>query len=176
MFGQSINRLLGVGFILVLVAGGAAAQQTVYKWVDEEGVVHFGEAPPDGVSAERITTSAAPTPAPPVAAPPAKKVETPQQDVPPVSSPPVAVAMPASDMTLAELDQRCDEAREARIAPLRSAEIKRCKEQPRADPGFCERHNADFGEGGRTTSGAMRPRMFDDLPECVEAKQKRNQQ
>ena len=29
--------------------------------------------------------------------------------------------------------------------------------------------NADFGDGGRTVSGSIRPRMFDDLPECVEA-------
>jgi hypothetical protein len=57
------------------------------------------------------------------------------------------------------------------IAPLREAAIEECKQDKREDPAFCERFNADFGEGGRTVSGAIRPRMFDDLPECVEAQE-----
>ena len=79
-----------------------------------------------------------------------------------------------SKMTLAELDQRCDVAREKKIAPLREAEIKKCKQDKRNDPAWCERFNADFGEGGRTVSGTIRPRMFDDLPECVDALKERN--
>jgi hypothetical protein len=55
------------------------------------------------------------------------------------------------------------------IAPLREAEIAKCKQDKREDPVFCERFNADFGEGGRTVSGGIRPRMFDDLPECMDA-------
>jgi hypothetical protein len=72
-------------------------------------------------------------------------------------------------LSIADLDLRCDEAREKMIAPLREAEIAKCKQDKREDPAFCERFNADFGEGGRTVSGAMRPRMFDDLPQCLEA-------
>lgn len=81
---------------------------------------------------------------------------------------------PVADMTLAQLDQRCEAAREARIAPLREAEIENCKAQPKNDPEFCDRHNADFGDGGRNVNGSVRPRMFDDLPEWVEALQERN--
>ena len=77
-------------------------------------------------------------------------------------------------MTQAELDARCEAAREAKIAPLREAEIENCKADRRNDPAFCESFNADFGEGGRTVTGALRPRMFDDLPECVEALEMRN--
>ena len=169
---------LGTLFVLVLLAGGATAQQTVYKWVDEDGVVHFGESAPAGVEAERITTTAAPqtvpSPAPSRAARVARPPEAPQSEKPPVAAKPVAATTPVADMTLAELDQRCEDAREAKIAPMRAAEIERCKAQPRNDPAFCERFNADFGEGGRNVNGTIRPRMFDDLPECVEALQERH--
>ena len=94
--------------------------------------------------------------------------------MPPVESAPAAPPTPVSEMSLAELDQRCEVAREAKIAPLRAAEIERCKSQPRSDPAWCERHNADFGDGGRNVNGTFRPRMFNDLPECVEAMQERN--
>lgn len=43
-------RLLGLVVVLVLVA--AFAQ--VYKWVDEEGVVHYGDSPPEDVESEAI--------------------------------------------------------------------------------------------------------------------------
>jgi len=175
MLARNIVSLLGICLVLTFVAGGTFAQQTVYKWVDEDGVVHFGDAPPEGVTAERITTSAAPqSPAPAATVPAVKEVAAPPPDVPAAVSPPAVVATPIAEMSLADLDNRCNEAREIKIAPLRSAEIERCKEQPRTDPAFCERSNADFGEGGRTITGAVRPRMFDDLPECVEALQERN--
>jgi len=165
--------LAGVCFILAVLTEAANAQQTLYKWVDEDGVVHFEESPPEGVNAERIITTAAPQDVAPKvpSATPAPPPPRPQQ--PTDASRPVAAAS-VSDMTLAQLDQRCEAAREAKIAPLREAEIEKCKAQPRNDPAFCERHNADFGEGGRNVNGTVRPRMFDDLPECVEALQERN--
>jgi len=158
---------------------GATAQQTVYKWVGEDGVVHFGESPPEGVEAERITTDTPPPSPPPLPAPTAAEsgVEAPvsaQTAEPATTTVPVVVSTPLAGMTLAELDGRCEEAREAKIAPLRDAEIEHCKAQPRSDPAFCESHNADFGDGGRTVSGTIRPRMFDNLPACVEALQERN--
>ncbi len=77
-------------------------------------------------------------------------------------------------MSVPDLDLRCDEAREEMIAPLRETAIAECKQDKRRDPEWCERFNADFGEGGRTESGSIRPRMFDDLPECIEALEEKN--
>jgi hypothetical protein len=77
-------------------------------------------------------------------------------------------------MSVADLDLRCEEAREKMITPLREAEIAKCKQDKRNDPAFCERFNADYGDGGRNINGSIRPRMFDDLPECVEALQEKN--
>ena len=174
MITRSIGRMVAMCIALMFLAVGAGAQQTVYKWVGEDGVVHFGETPPEGVTAERITTSAPPQSVPSAPAPRAEEVESPQPKIAKTASLPTAVAPAITDLSLAELDKRCDDAREAKIAPLRAAEIESCKAQPRNDPAFCESHNADFGDGGRTVSGTIRPRMFDDLPECVEALQERN--
>ena len=162
----------------MLVSASVSAQQVVYKWTDEDGVVHFGESPPAGVQAERIVTSPAPTaPAAPVPAqaPRAESapetVAVPQENAPPLATKPVET--PISEMSLAELDARCEAEREKLIAPLRQAEIERCQAQPRTDPQACVRMNADFGEPVRTTSGSMTPRMFHDIPPCLDAHNER---
>lgn len=73
------------------------------------------------------------------------------------------------------LNKQCEAARERMIAPLREAEIEKCKKNKRADPKFCERFYADFGQGGRAADGTIILRMFDDLPECVAAFEARRQ-
>ena len=168
---------LVLGLTAALTCGAAFSQQTVYKWTDEDGVVHFGEQPPAGVDAERITTAAGPERPPPAPAPAMAmpEAEADEPAVNPRDDPvPAAEVTSVADLSLQELDARCERAREAKIAPLRAAEIESCKRDTRNDPAWCESFNADFGEGGRTVTGAIRPRMFDDLPECVEALDERN--
>ena len=87
---------------------------------------------------------------------------------------PILAAEDASAL-LARLEQQCEAAREARIAPLRAAEIAKCKADKRADPGYCERFWADLGNGHKNANGAWVPRMFDDLPECVAADEARRE-
>lgn len=79
----------------------------------------------------------------------------------------------ATDETIEALEQRCEAAREAKIKPLREAEIAKCKADRRNDPAFCERYWRDYGDAGRTVDGRFRPRLFDDLPECVAAREAR---
>jgi hypothetical protein len=175
---KRIIRTSAILFAWFLVSASVSAQQVVYKWTDEDGVVHFGEAPPAGVQAERIVTSAAPavpaTPAPPPETPAAEGPEPaarPQAEVPPLAG--AADERSISEMSLAELDARCESAREALIAPLREAEIERCKAEPRTDPASCERRNADFGAPVRTVNGTVTPRMFHDIPPCLDAQNER---
>ncbi len=171
-----------LGMILMFFGASTDAQQTVYKWVDEDGVVHFGDAPPDeSVSPEvktLITTPAptnVPTAQPAVSAPAVPDVDAQKQSAQPeIESPPLVANVDITKMSLEDLDRRCDDAREMMIAPLREAEIASCKQNKRNDPEWCERFNVDFGDGGRTVSGSIRPRMFDDLRECVDAQQERN--
>ena len=168
----TVQSLL-IAVTLMSLCSGAVAEQVVYKWVDEDGVVHFGDAPPDeATAAEAVVIPKSPPVSSqlPAAAPAA--VEAPE-----AAPAPIKAEMPASyqkadisKLSIAELDRRCDKAREGMIAPLRQAEIEKCKQDKRDDPAYCERFNADFGEGGKTVSGAFRPRMFDDLPDCVDAR------
>lgn len=97
-----------------------------------------------------------------------------QSAQPEIESPPLVANVDNTKMSLEDLDRRCDDAREMMIAPLREAEIASCKQDKRNDPEWCERFNAVFGDGGRTASGSIRPRLFDDLRECVDAQQERN--
>ena len=174
----SQGRLIVLVGVLLAIAVPTDAQQTVYKWVDEDGVVHMSDAPPENSqNVETITIQ----PAPPAVAPAHTPVATQSVDpaprrpvAPPAIELPTAAPVDVSAMTLEELDQRCEAAREDKIAPLREAEIESCKQGKRNDPAECETINADFGDGGRTVSGAFRPRMFDDLPECAEALQELN--
>lgn len=84
-----------------------------------------------------------------------------------------ASSLAAGGLDLKALDRKCEAAREARIKPLRDAEIARCKSDKRNDPQYCERFYADLGNISRTPDGKLRPRMFEDIPECVAAREAR---
>ena len=66
------------------------------------------------------------------------------------------------------MEQRCEEAREEKIVPLREAAIEECAAKPKNTREYCERFYRDYGAGGTTQNGVYRPRMFNDLPECIE--------
>ena len=77
----------------------------------------------------------------------------------------------AQEQSLQQLEQRCEQAREVRIAPLRQEAIEECvtsNPRRRNVEEYCERFYSDFGQGGRTESGHFRQPMFHDLPECQE--------
>lgn len=84
----------------------------------------------------------------------------------------LVVGAPAlsQEPSLEELRQRCEAAREQRIAPLREAAIEECASRHRSGRtrADCERLYADFGAGGGIVDGGRRPPMFMDLPECIE--------
>jgi hypothetical protein len=84
----------------------------------------------------------------------------------------LAAGSPAfsQEASLEELRQRCEAAREQRIAPLREAAIEECASRHRSSRtrADCERIYVGFGEGRGTVDGGSRPPMFMDLPECVE--------
>jgi hypothetical protein len=82
-------------------------------------------------------------------------------------SPVTVFADQASDV--AALEAQCEMEREVKIKPLREMEIAKCKTHDYSDPGYCERYWKDYGNAMRGTNGTMTPRMFDDLPVCVEA-------
>ena len=179
---KKIGQMIAMTLMLTIACTGTYAEETVYKWVDEDGVVHFSDAPPaegDPTDAETIIIpKSAPVAAPAQPAPKPATVprtsSSSQSKKPAAETPPLFERSDITSMSVADLDRRCEEAREKMIAPLREAEIAKCKQDKKNDPAWCERFNADYGDGGRTGSGSIRPRMFNDLPECVEAMQEKN--
>jgi hypothetical protein len=83
------------------------------------------------------------------------------------ASPFVVFADQASDV--AALEAKCEAEREAKIKPLRDAEIAKCKADQNNDPEYCERFWKGYGNSMRGANGGTIPRMFGDLPICVAA-------
>lgn len=175
--------VLALGIILMVIGANVDAQQTVYKWIDKEGVVHFSDELPDESEAVKIETitTAKPPPYEPRTQPairlPAASEEPgeKQSAKPETNNPPLVERIDIKAMSLVELDRRCEEARQEKIAPLREAEIEKCKQQEQKEPAWCERFYADYGAGGKTKYGGYRPNLFHDLPECLEAEQERRE-
>jgi uncharacterized protein YgiB involved in biofilm formation len=65
--------------------------------------------------------------------------------------------------TLAELDARCEAAREAKLGPERAEYIEECVEKGK-ERDYCTRFYADHG----ARAGNRAP-LYLDLPECMEA-------
>lgn len=179
-FRQVLAAILIVG--LLAPAAQIGAQEMVYKWVDDQGVVHFSETPPDeslGFEVEIVTTDRAPRYVPPPK-PAAKSRPAPETPVvhesapPQIQDPSEFSAVDITQMSLADLDRRCEAAREKKIAPMRAAQIAECIKAGTGDRAWCENFWADYGEPRRLASGGFTPRMFHDLPECIEALDERH--
>jgi len=176
------SGVFALGIILTVVCASAYAQQTVYKWVDEEGVVHFGDEPPgesSKVEVEVFTTDPAPRYVPPaqttIISPSISETDVENQSAQPESQVgPQVKEIDIAEMSLADLDRRCEDAREERIAPLREAEIAKCIQIETGDQAWCETFWADYGDPRQTVSGGLIPRLFHDLPVCAEAWEERN--
>ena len=182
MLTKNGGGVFALGIILTVVCASVCAQQKVYTWVDDEGVVHFSEEPPgesSKVEVETFTTD----PAPPYVPPAQTNIKSPsasEADVEYQSAQPEVLIRPPvketdiTEMSLADLDRRCEAAREERIAPLRKAEIAECVQTKTGDQAWCETFWVDYGDPRQTVSGALVPRLFHDLPECTEALDERH--
>jgi hypothetical protein len=69
----------------------------------------------------------------------------------------------------AELDRRCEAARDEKLAPIRAEIYEECLEDRKGDDAYCRRY-AD-GYNGERIGGSPR---FYELPECEEAFRFRN--
>lgn len=77
----------------------------------------------------------------------------------------------AQQATVDELERSCEESREARLAPLRKEEIAKCKAEKAMEPAKCESYYKDYGDATRGAGGKYTERMFNDLPDCVKARE-----
>ena len=81
---------------------------------------------------------------------------------------PVGAQSDAELKRLDELDRQCEQAREAKLAPMRAERIERCVRDEKRPRDEC---TAELSTWGNTQSvrGGSRTGMFYDLPECVAA-------
>jgi len=139
-------------------------------------------APPnesEAVESETFTTEKSPPYVPPaqttIKSPSASETDVEKQSAQPETQiRPLVKEIDITQMSLADLDRRCEDAREERIAPLREDEITKCIQTETGDQAWCETFWADYGDSRRTVSGAFIPRLSHDLPECIEALEERN--
>lgn len=75
----------------------------------------------------------------------------------------------------AELDRRCEAAREKKLAPLRAEKIEACVKNDKRARAECEDEFAEFGNTRGKAGGGAIAGMFYDLPECVAAAAARSQ-
>lgn len=74
-----MRRMILTSSLLLALSASAMASQ-VYKWVDAQGVTHFGAQPPQGQQATTINTATAPPkPVEPKAAPTFESIADPEQ-------------------------------------------------------------------------------------------------
>ena len=112
-------------FFLILLAAAAPAYAQVYKWVDERGVTHYGERPPQGSKASEVPNRLA-SPAPGGAGAEANNPKDPspeQGQVRPKDQDPRPGPKPAEskqDVEAAKREQLCNQQR-ALLARLKQS-------------------------------------------------------
>jgi hypothetical protein len=83
-------------------------------------------------------------------------------------------AQGANDETaIRALDAKCEEARAARLAPVRRDLAKQCEQEPRRGANKeeeCRLETSTYGDTFRGPRGAAIEGMFYDLPECLAAR------
>ena len=60
----NVIKAVALTVVASLVWTTPATAQTVYKWVDEKGLTHYGEQPPAGVNAEKVGSYRRTSPSP----------------------------------------------------------------------------------------------------------------
>lgn len=73
-----MRHMILTGTLMLALSATAMASQ-VYKWVDAQGVTHFGAQPPQGQEATTVNTATPPRPAPAQPVPTIKEQNDPEQ-------------------------------------------------------------------------------------------------
>lgn len=82
---------------------------------------------------------------------------------------PVRAQSDAELKRLDDLDRRCEQARESKLAPMRAERIERCVREEKRPRDICTVEYSTWGGSSTTQRGGTRPGLFYDLPECVAA-------
>ena len=118
------------GLALAIAAATAGAAETIYRWVDASGTVHYGQVAPVGVAYEVVRPGNDPADRPPTLAEPAR-AGTARADASARTAPSAADASPAEGPRLTDAQRRMQEELEtteqARLAEIRAEKEENCR-------------------------------------------------
>ncbi len=103
-----MRRTIFLGSLLLALAPTVMAAQ-VYKWVDAQGITHFGAQPPEGTDAATVNTNTAPP-------------------KPSSNFPPPAAAMPTLPPSADEKQKAADEKVRQEVAQQEAERAKQCQQ------------------------------------------------
>lgn len=86
---------ISISLCLAMLTVAADANGQVYRWVDENGVVHYGDRAPQGVEATRVGVNPNTVP-----------IARPESSPPPAEAPTESAGDPAEALSYAELRRR----------------------------------------------------------------------
>ncbi|MEE4381270.1 MAG: DUF4124 domain-containing protein [Pseudomonadales bacterium] len=120
------------GLLLVAAAGASGAAETIYRWVDASGTVHYGQVAPVGVAYEIVRPGNDPTDRPPTLSEPARG------DAPAAGGSMAARSVSGSAASSADAGPRLTEAQQrmqeeleateqARLAEIRAEKEENCR-------------------------------------------------
>jgi hypothetical protein len=72
---------------------------------------------------------------------------------------------------LVALDKKCDELRAAKLKPIQDALVEKCVDEERRPRSVCALEFSTYGQGETSFGGATIHRLFEDISECVAARQ-----
>lgn len=120
------------GLLLVVPAGTAGAAETIYRWVDASGTVHYGQVAPVGVAYEVVRPGNDPAGRPPTLAEPARPGAAPggAQGPAPADAPAEqgsAVASPRLSDAQRRMQEELEATEQKRLAELRAEREENCR-------------------------------------------------
>ncbi len=151
--------------VLLGALGVSNAQAQMCKWEDENGTVHYAAECPQDKETKKVDLDSTQ----PVSDDPYATSRSQAQKAQQASSAPKKRSG-GGNKSASQLAAECERARQARLKPERENLVRQCIAKGDKDAGYCQRYYANHGDGGRQ-GGRTVPRKYDNLPECVAARQ-----
>ncbi|MEM1411116.1 MAG: DUF4124 domain-containing protein [Pseudomonadota bacterium] len=172
-YAPALRRRLPVLFLLGFLANPMAAL-AICKWVDEDGVTHFADVCPEEADADQVELAPEPTEEQALEAEQRAAAsratlatgDDGEEALDPADTAGATASAQFAGRSLTELEQLCEAAREARLAPEREQLINECVAGGR-DRGYCTRFHQDHGDPQRISVNMVRKALYYDLPECT---------
>jgi hypothetical protein len=128
---RGVPALAGIALVLLACAGSAQAENKVYRWVDSQGNVHYGDMPPDAKKAKRMEVRPPNSAEPPPPSLDAQKLEQCREKIAQIETYRQAARISETD-GLGNRREYSDEQKEQLIQRLQTQYAAACGDPPAA--------------------------------------------